>query len=128
MESAWTKNGEIEIMAEGDVYPRPRTLCPASCLEGFDTAIRASGCTDGVLKYVKAGWHLAVACGIANGIVNLFVMGLSNMMPVSVMFPIILAGGIIITYIISRFFYKEKLTKVQFIGFLTGIASVVFLS
>ena len=51
MESSWTKNGEIEIMAEGDAYPRPRTSCPASYLEGFDTAIRASGCTDGILKY-----------------------------------------------------------------------------
>ena len=38
-------------MAEGDVYPRPRINCPASYLEGFDTAIRASGCTDGILKY-----------------------------------------------------------------------------
>ena len=51
MESAWTRGGEIEIMAEGDAYPRPRTRCPASYLEGFDTAIRASGCTDGILKY-----------------------------------------------------------------------------
>ena len=51
MESAWTRDGEIELMAEGDVYPRPRTRCPASYLEGFDTAIRASGCTDGILKY-----------------------------------------------------------------------------
>jgi len=51
MESSWTKNEEIEIMAEGDAYPRPRTLCPASYLEGFDTAIRASGCTDGIFKY-----------------------------------------------------------------------------
>jgi len=51
MESAWTRNGEIEIMAEGDVWPRPRTCCPASYLEGFDTAIRASGCTDGIIKY-----------------------------------------------------------------------------
>ena len=51
MESAWTRKGEIEIMAEGDAFPRPRTLCPASYLEGFDTAIRASGCTDGIMKY-----------------------------------------------------------------------------
>ena len=51
LESSWTRNGEIEIMAEGDAYPRPRTRCPASYLEGFDTAIRASGCTDGILKY-----------------------------------------------------------------------------
>ena len=51
MESAWTQDGSIEIMAEGDTYPRPRTKCPAAYLEGFDTAIRASGCTEGILKY-----------------------------------------------------------------------------
>lgn len=51
MESSWTKDKDIEIMAEGDAYPRPRTLCPASYIEGFDMAIRASGCTDGILKY-----------------------------------------------------------------------------
>lgn len=51
MESSWTRGENIEIFAEGDAYPRPRTRCPASYLEGFDTAIRASGCTDGILKY-----------------------------------------------------------------------------
>ncbi|MBE6589434.1 MAG: hypothetical protein E7643_04580 [Ruminococcaceae bacterium] len=59
MESAWTKNDSIEIMAEGDAYPRPRTLCPAAYLEGFDTAIRASGCTDGILKYGIDYWSNA---------------------------------------------------------------------
>jgi len=51
MESAWTKHPDIEIMAEGDVYPRPRTNCPASYLEGFDTAMRVSGAVDGIIKY-----------------------------------------------------------------------------
>ncbi|MBR7161301.1 MAG: hypothetical protein IKD07_02685 [Clostridia bacterium] len=51
MESTWTKRDDIELMAEGDVYPRPRINCPASYLEGFDTAIRVAGCTDGILKY-----------------------------------------------------------------------------
>ena len=51
MEAAWTQDCHIEIMAEGDTYPRPRIKCPAAYLEGFDTAIRASGCTDGILKY-----------------------------------------------------------------------------
>ncbi len=50
MESAWIDR-DIEIMAEGDVFPRPRVTCPAAYLEGFDTAIRASGATDGILKY-----------------------------------------------------------------------------
>lgn len=51
MESAWTRDENIEIMAEGDTYPRPRLSCPASYLEGFDLAMRASGATDGILKY-----------------------------------------------------------------------------
>lgn len=51
MEAAWTRKGDIEIFSEGDVYPRPRTQCPASYLECFDTALRAAGCTDGILKY-----------------------------------------------------------------------------
>ena len=51
MESAWSREEDIEIFAEGDTFPRPRSSCPASYLEGFDTAIRASGCTNGILKY-----------------------------------------------------------------------------
>ncbi len=53
MEAAWVRNAdpEIEIMAEGDSFPRPRTTCPASYLECFDMAIRAAGCTDGIMKY-----------------------------------------------------------------------------
>lgn len=51
MESSWKTDDDIEVFAEGDAYPRPRYNCPASYLEGFDTAIRASGCADGILKY-----------------------------------------------------------------------------
>ena len=51
MESSWIDDPEIEIFAEGDTYPRPRFNCPARYLECFDTAIRASGAPDGILKY-----------------------------------------------------------------------------
>jgi len=50
MERSWCGDG-IEIFSEGDVYPRPRFACPASYLEGFDTALRADGRMDGILKY-----------------------------------------------------------------------------
>ena len=81
-----------------------------------------------IKNFAAAGWYMAIGSGIANGIVNLFVMILSGTMPVSLMFPMISAGGIVITYIVSRFFYKEKLTKKQFAGFVFGIISVVFLN
>ena len=51
MEAAWTRRGDIEIISEGDVYPRPRSACPAVYLECFDTALRAAGCLDGIQKY-----------------------------------------------------------------------------
>ena len=51
MESAWTRFEGIEIFAEGDAYPRPRISCPAAFLENYDMALRASGSTDGILKY-----------------------------------------------------------------------------
>lgn len=81
-----------------------------------------------IVRYAKSGWYLAVICGALNGMVNLFVMLLSGRMAVSIMFPLISAGGLVVTYIVSRFFYKEKLTKLQFVGFVLGLSAVVFLN
>ena len=77
---------------------------------------------------VKKGWIYAVLGGICNGVLNLFVMILSGKMSASLMFPSISAGGIIVTYIISKYFYKETLTKKQTIGFVFGIISVILLN
>ena len=71
---------------------------------------------------------IASGCGIMNGLTNMLVMILSGLMAVSVMFPLISAGGIIVTFIISKFVYKENLTRMQFMGFLVGILSIVFLN
>ncbi len=42
----------IEVFSEGDVFPRPRHTVPAAFLEGFDTALRADGRAEGILKYM----------------------------------------------------------------------------
>lgn len=47
-------NGKgFELMAEGDVYPRPRYNVPASYLELFDGVMRADGQHQGILKYME---------------------------------------------------------------------------
>lgn len=81
-----------------------------------------------IIKCVKKGGIYALLCGFMNGAVNLFVILLLGKMPSSVMFPIISAGGIIITFIISKIFYKEKITKNKLLGFVIGIASIVLLN
>ena len=51
LEASRREDSDIEIYSEGDTYPRPRYRTPAAYLEGFDTVLRADGCTDGILKY-----------------------------------------------------------------------------
>ena len=49
---SWCRDSGIEVISEGDTFPRPRFACPASHLECFDTALRADGQADGILKYM----------------------------------------------------------------------------
>lgn len=67
-----------------------------------------------------------VLTGVANGLVNLFVMTLvSRGMAASIMFPVISGGGIVLTTLVSVIFYKEKLCGKQYLGLLLGVTSVV---
>jgi len=50
MERSWCGD-DMEIVAEGDPYPRPRYAVPASYMELFDTALMADGGLDGIMKY-----------------------------------------------------------------------------
>lgn len=81
-----------------------------------------------ISRYAKSGLHWGVLCGIMNGMVNLFVMILSGLMPVSLMFPLISSGGIVTTYIVSKFIYNENLNRVQFVGFILGIGSIILMN
>ena len=56
MERSWVGDG-IEVVAEGDAFPRPRYNCPSSYLELFDMAIRADGRLDGIMKYALDYYH-----------------------------------------------------------------------
>lgn len=80
------------------------------------------------VQYLKHGWGNALVVGGLNGMVNLFVMILSARMAVSLMFPLISAGGLIITFLVARFWYKEPLEKSQLVGFLLGLIAVVLLN
>jgi len=51
LEAKRRTDSDIEIFSEGDTFPRPRFRVPSAYLEGFDTVLRADGCTDGILKY-----------------------------------------------------------------------------
>lgn len=81
-----------------------------------------------VLMHAKRGLVTYVLCGAANGAVNYLVMLLSNRMNASVMFPIISAGGILTSAVLSLTVYREKLSALQKIGFVLGILAIVVLN
>ena len=51
MERSWVRGNDIEVVSEGDTYPRPRWTTGSSHLELFDLALRVDGRFDGILKY-----------------------------------------------------------------------------
>lgn len=79
-------------------------------------------------NYISTGWYIGIIAGIANAVTNLLVMIFSARMPVSILFPLVSAGGIIVTFLVSVFLYKEKLSKMQIIGIAVGTVSVVCLN
>ncbi len=81
-----------------------------------------------IKQNARSGWGAMLICGAANCFGNLLLMILSNSMPASIMFPLISAGGIILSTMVSIFIYKEKLSSPQFIGLIFGIGSVIFLN
>lgn len=83
-----------------------------------------------ILPALKKGAMCFIPCGLANGIVNFLVIYLSapGRMAASVMFPVISGGGIVLTFLISLFIYKEKLSKWQLIGSGLGLVSVILLN
>ena len=83
---------------------------------------------DRIVTCVRKGHGLMIICGIANALANLFVLMLSGKINGSIMFPLISAGGIILTSLVSIFIYREKLSKLQYGALVLGIAAVVLLN
>lgn len=77
---------------------------------------------------LKSALILGAPCGIANGATNLLVMVSISFVSSSVFFPIISAGGIVLTFLFSLFLYKEKFIPRQIIGLIFGLLALVFLN
>ena len=81
-----------------------------------------------IRESLKKGVAFYIPCGLANGIVNFLVIVLAARMDASVMFPVISGGGIVLAFLISILFYKEKLSRWQILGSVLGLVSVVLLN
>lgn len=76
---------------------------------------------------LKNGGLVAIGVGLFNALVNMLVMMLARY-PAAIVFPTIQGGSIILTYFISRYGFREKLSLNQNIGFYIGVLSVILLN
>ncbi|MBQ7726830.1 MAG: EamA family transporter [Clostridia bacterium] len=77
---------------------------------------------------LQKGIMTAALCGISNGATNWLVMVAISMISASVFFPILSAGQMILTYLISVLFYHEKFIPRQKIGMVFGMLSLILLN
>ena len=68
------------------------------------------------------------AAGVLNGLSNFFTLWLAALSFATVLFPLISASTMLAALLVGKFFFKEKLTKFQIIGFIFGVASVLLLN
>ena len=106
----------LECSALG-VFLLSAVLLSAFTLFGKKTAVSFGG----TVRY-------AFPSGLCNGMVNYCVLILVGTMDSSVIFPVITAGGIVLTFAVSQIFYREKLLFGQYIGYVLGILSVIMLN
>lgn len=77
---------------------------------------------------LKKGWLPALLGGIATGLTNYLATWLNPRLPASVLFPVLSAGGIVLSFLYSTLFLKERFGVRQTAGFAIGVVSIVLLN
>lgn len=78
---------------------------------------------------LRLGAVPAVLTGLCNGLTNLLVMVIANVMiPAFIFFPIVSAGGLVISYVLSVTCFKERFSTTQKVGILLGLVALVLLN
>ena len=80
------------------------------------------------LKYIlRYGGLYAVGAGFSNGATNLLTLYLYTLAPMSFVAPMNAGASIVISFLISKLLFKEKFSKMQYLGvILGGVALILF--
>ena len=79
-------------------------------------------------QLIRRGFPSAALCGLSNGVTNYLVLVIVASVSASLFFPVLSAGQLIFTFLISVFFYRERFSPKQLVGLVLGIAALVLLN
>ena len=77
---------------------------------------------------MKQGMLYGASAGVCNGIYSVLMLVAYNYLPISVTSPLKSGFGIVVSFLLSVFLYKEKLSVRQIIGAVAGGAAVVIMN
>ena len=66
--------------------------------------------------------------GVANGLSNLLIMLLTGLIPNTVLYPSVSAGGIVMGFVVGTLLYRERPVFRQILGYILGAAAAVLLN
>ena len=81
-----------------------------------------------LLYILRHGGLYASAAGVSNGATNLLNLVVNAMIPISIAAPTRSGIKIVVSFLISLFIFKEKLTKRQITGVIIGAAALILLN
>ncbi len=70
---------------------------------------------------------LTILTGICVALNNIINLHLSGVVDSAIFFPIVNGGNLTLTTLLATVLYKEKMTKLQYVGLFCGIIAVIFL-
>lgn len=79
-------------------------------------------------QILKHGIPYAGAAGVSNGATNMLNMFVYTLMPISITAPTQAGVKIIVSFLLSLVFFKEKFLKRQILGVLLGATAIIFLN
>ncbi|MDE5897142.1 MAG: hypothetical protein K2H43_04950, partial [Clostridia bacterium] len=89
-------------------------------------AIKKDGNT--IAVNFKRGWWIALLCGVANAALNLFVMISVKLLAAQIVFSTVCGVSLALTFLVSVFAFREKLSKRQLVGFFVGLISTIVMN
>jgi len=81
-----------------------------------------------IIGDLKGSLPYAVANGSFNALQNFLVLTIIGNIPNTVFYPTNAALGMIATFLLAFIFYKERFSKLQYVGYALGVLSIVLLN
>ncbi|MBQ2968620.1 MAG: hypothetical protein IJE10_10945 [Clostridia bacterium] len=120
--------GRVQFGAFGDTYKNEFLILS---LGGAAVVLFALGILmerNSFKATIRYGLLYGAGAGVFNGINNLLTLVTYNYLPLSVSSPIKSGLGIVFSFSLSLFLYKEKFSKTQFLSVMIGILAVVLMN